>query len=196
MVQPQSSGDGKERGIFAVTQQYPGSSNPARRFASRPCNRHQLRHILIADRQLNHPPPCRHDLRPLPRIKGQGTGQRNRSESHANDQFYGIDELGASAIESRFEAMRTAMTPLVGRDEEIDPLLRRWEQAKGGDGQMVLISGEPGIGKSRIAETLLERLSNEPHIRSRRSAPMTASGESGRVLARQSFHCRSSRPSP
>jgi class 3 adenylate cyclase len=42
--------------------------------------------------------------------------------------------LGASAIESRFEAMRTAMTPLVGRDEEIDLLFRRWEQAKGGDG--------------------------------------------------------------
>jgi hypothetical protein len=105
-------GDGKERGIFAVTQQYTGSFNPARRFGSRPCNRHQLRHILITDRQLN-PAPCRHDLRPLPRIKGQGTGQRNRSESHANDQFYGIDELGASAIESRFAAMRTAMTPLV-----------------------------------------------------------------------------------
>jgi class 3 adenylate cyclase/tetratricopeptide (TPR) repeat protein len=75
--------------------------------------------------------------------------------------------LGASAIESRFEAMRTAMTPLVGRDEEIDLLLRRWERAKSGDGQVVLISGEPGIGKSRIAETILERLSNEPHIRLR-----------------------------
>jgi class 3 adenylate cyclase len=75
--------------------------------------------------------------------------------------------LGASAIESRFEAMRTAMTPLVGRDEEIDLLLRRWEQAKGGDGQVVLISGEPGIGKSRIAETILQRLSKDPHIRLR-----------------------------
>jgi hypothetical protein len=75
--------------------------------------------------------------------------------------------LGASALESRFEAMRTAMTPLVGRDEEIDLLLRRWERAKSGDGQVVLISGEPGIGKSRIAETILERLSNEPHIRLR-----------------------------
>jgi len=54
--------------------------------------------------------------------------------------------LRASGIESRFEAMRTAMTPLVGRNEEIDLLLRRWEQAKAGDGQVVLISGEPGIG--------------------------------------------------
>jgi hypothetical protein len=56
---------------------------------------------------------------------------------------------------------------LVGRDEEIDLLLRRWKQAKSGNGQVVLISGEPGIGKSRIAETILERLGNEPHIRLR-----------------------------
>jgi class 3 adenylate cyclase len=75
--------------------------------------------------------------------------------------------VGASTVESRFEAMRTAMTPLVGRDEEIDLVHRRWEQAKSGDGQVVLISGEPGIGKSRIAETILERLSNEPQIRLR-----------------------------
>ena len=75
--------------------------------------------------------------------------------------------LGAGTAESRFEAMRTAMTPLVGRDEEVDLLLRRWEQAKGGEGQVVLISGEPGIGKSRIVETILQRLSNEPHVRLR-----------------------------
>src|SRR5215471_11617256 len=60
--------------------------------------------------------------------------------------------LGTGAVESRFEALRTATTPLVGRDEEVDLLLRRWEQAKRGDGCVVLISGEPGIGKSRIAE--------------------------------------------
>ena len=75
--------------------------------------------------------------------------------------------LGASAIESRFEAMRSAMTPLVGRDEEIDLLLRRWEQAKSSDGQVLLISGEPGIGKSRIAQTVLERISAEAHTRLR-----------------------------
>src|SRR5215469_1733747 len=74
---------------------------------------------------------------------------------------------GASAVESRFEALRTATTPLVGREEEIELLLRRWGQAKAGDGQVVLISGEPGIGKSRIAETILERLSNEPYTRLR-----------------------------
>ena len=75
--------------------------------------------------------------------------------------------LGASAAESRFEALRASATPLVGRGEEIDLLLRRWEQAKGGEGAVVLLSGEPGIGKSRIAETILERLSGEPHTRLR-----------------------------
>ena len=74
---------------------------------------------------------------------------------------------GASAVESRFEALRTATTPLVGRDEEIDLLMRRWEQAKAGDGQVVLISGEPGIGKSRIAQSVVERLSGERHTRLR-----------------------------
>src|SRR5215469_12060457 len=75
--------------------------------------------------------------------------------------------LGASAVESRFEALRTAATPLVGRNEEIELLLRRWEQAKRGDGQVVLIAGEPGIGKSRIAQTIVERISAEPHTRLR-----------------------------
>jgi len=75
--------------------------------------------------------------------------------------------LGASAAESRFEALRTRTTPLVGRGEEIDLLLRRWERAKGAEGSIVLLAGEPGIGKSRIAETILERLSGEPHTRLR-----------------------------
>jgi hypothetical protein len=55
--------------------------------------------------------------------------------------------LRPSAVESRFEALRTGTTPLVGRDEEIDLLMRRWTQAKAGDGRVVLISGEPGIGR-------------------------------------------------
>ena len=75
--------------------------------------------------------------------------------------------LRPSSVESRFEALRTATTPLVGRDEEMAMLMRRWTQAKAGDGCVVLISGEPGIGKSRIAEAMQERLGAEPHIRLR-----------------------------
>ena len=76
--------------------------------------------------------------------------------------------LRPSAVESRFEALRgSALTPLVGRDEEIDLLLRRWARAKAGDGQVVLVSGEPGIGKSRITAALAERLHAEPHLRLR-----------------------------
>jgi class 3 adenylate cyclase/DNA-binding SARP family transcriptional activator len=66
---------------------------------------------------------------------------------------------------SRFEARRSGeLTPMVGRREEIELLLRRWDQAKAGEGQVVLLSGEPGIGKSRIAESLLLRLPPEPLI--------------------------------
>src|SRR5262249_14642391 len=76
--------------------------------------------------------------------------------------------LGDSAVGSRFEALRgMALSPLVGRDEEIDLLLRRWARAKRGDGQVVLVSGEPGIGKSRIAAALEERLGGEPHLQLR-----------------------------
>jgi class 3 adenylate cyclase/tetratricopeptide (TPR) repeat protein len=76
---------------------------------------------------------------------------------------------GASAVDSRFEALRrgSGETPLVGREEEIELLLRRWQQAQRGDGCVVLISGEAGIGKSRIAQAVLARLSGEPHIRLR-----------------------------
>jgi class 3 adenylate cyclase/predicted ATPase len=76
--------------------------------------------------------------------------------------------LRPSVVASRFEALRgSALTPLVGRDEEIDLLLRRWVRAKAGDGQVVLVSGEAGIGKSRITAALAERLHAEPHLRLR-----------------------------
>ena len=76
--------------------------------------------------------------------------------------------LGKSAVASRFEALRgSKLTPLVGRDEEIDLLLRRWARAKAGDGQIVLVSGEAGLGKSRITAELEERLQAEPHLRLR-----------------------------
>jgi len=75
--------------------------------------------------------------------------------------------IGPSPIESRFEALRTGATPLVGREEELQLLLRRWRVAASGEGRVVLLSGEPGIGKSRIALALMERLSDEPHTRLR-----------------------------
>jgi predicted ATPase/class 3 adenylate cyclase len=76
--------------------------------------------------------------------------------------------LRPSGVESRFEALRGSMlTPLVGRGEEVDLLLRRWARVKSGDGQVVLISGEPGIGKSRLTAALAESLHDEPHLRLR-----------------------------
>ena len=72
--------------------------------------------------------------------------------------------LRPSTVASRFEALRaSSVTPLIGRDEEIELLLRRWQRAKKGEGQALLLSGEPGIGKSRIAAALAERLRGKPH---------------------------------
>jgi class 3 adenylate cyclase/predicted ATPase len=76
--------------------------------------------------------------------------------------------LRESSVESRFEALHaTGLTALVGREEEMDLLLRRWQRVKDREGQVVLLSGEPGIGKSRLTAALLERLASEPHIRLR-----------------------------
>ena len=71
-------------------------------------------------------------------------------------------------MESRFEALHASgLTELVGREEELELLLRRWSKAKGGEGQVVLLSGEAGIGKSRLTAALMERLEGEPHTRLR-----------------------------
>src|SRR5262249_24894700 len=76
--------------------------------------------------------------------------------------------LRASTVESRFEALHpSGLTALVGREEEAELLLRRWSRAKSGEGQVVLISGEAGIGKSRLTADLLESLAPEPHTRLR-----------------------------
>ena len=76
--------------------------------------------------------------------------------------------LRPSVVESRFEALHGAMlTALVGREEEFELLLRRWSKARSGEGQVVLLSGEAGIGKSRLTAALLERLADEPHTRLR-----------------------------
>jgi class 3 adenylate cyclase len=76
--------------------------------------------------------------------------------------------LRARSVESRFEALHASgLTALVGREEETELLLRRWARARKGEGQVVLIAGEPGIGKSRLTATLMERLGDEPHTRLR-----------------------------
>jgi class 3 adenylate cyclase len=75
--------------------------------------------------------------------------------------------VGESGVVSRFEALRSGTTPLVGRDEELDLLLRRWQQAKSGAGRVVLVSGEPGIGKSRLTAAISAHIETEPHTRIR-----------------------------
>ena len=76
--------------------------------------------------------------------------------------------LRERAVESRFEARQSGRpTAIVGRGQELALLLERWRQAKAGEGQMVLLGGEAGIGKSRITQAVIETLSDEPHLRIR-----------------------------
>jgi predicted ATPase len=76
--------------------------------------------------------------------------------------------LRPASIESRFDALHASgLTELVGREEELELLVRRWSKAKSGEGQVVLLAGEPGIGKSRLTAALIERLASEPHTRLR-----------------------------
>ena len=74
--------------------------------------------------------------------------------------------LRSASVESRFEAFHgSSLTELVGREEELELMLRSWSKTKSGEGQVVLLSGEPGIGKSRLTAALLERVATEPHTR-------------------------------
>ena len=76
--------------------------------------------------------------------------------------------LRTSSAEGRFEALHVSgLTALVGREEELELLSRRWARAKTGEGQVVLLSGEAGIGKSRLTAALMERLAVEPQTRLR-----------------------------
>ena len=72
-----------------------------------------------------------------------------------------------ATTEGRFEARARHLTPLVGREAEMAMVMARWSQAKAGEGQVIVLSGEPGIGKSRITQALRERLADEPHARLR-----------------------------
>jgi class 3 adenylate cyclase/predicted ATPase len=96
------------------------------------------------------------DLGPRDDLKGVGEAARAWAA------------LRASSVASRFEALHgSGMTALVGRGEELELLLRRWARAKDGEGQVVLLSGEAGIGKSRLTAALLESVVAEPHTRLR-----------------------------
>ena len=76
--------------------------------------------------------------------------------------------LRPASVESRFDAFHAGgLTELVGREEEVELILRRWSKAKSGEGQVVLLNGEAGIGKSRLTAALMEHLANEPHTRLR-----------------------------
>ena len=74
--------------------------------------------------------------------------------------------LGESGVHSRLDIVRTrGLTPLVGREQEVGLLLNRWEQVKAGQGHVVLLTGDAGIGKSRLVQTLKDHVANEPHLR-------------------------------
>ena len=76
--------------------------------------------------------------------------------------------LRPSTVEGRFDALHAGgLTELIGREEELELLLRRWSKARTGQGQVVLVFGEPGIGKSRLSAAVMERLASEPHTRLR-----------------------------
>jgi predicted ATP-dependent serine protease len=114
--------------------------------------------------------------------RGSGLGSRpsDRQDSVASQAWAGKSQhsratkplrvwrvLGESDAVSRFEALRSGETPLVGREEEVELLIRRSQQAKSGEGRVVLVSGESGIGKSRLTAALSEHIGSEPHTRLR-----------------------------
>src|SRR5215467_10112597 len=74
--------------------------------------------------------------------------------------------LGESGVQNRLDIVSTrGLTPLVGRESEVTFLLERWAQAKSGQGQVVLLTGDAGIGKSRLVQVLKDHVANEPHVR-------------------------------
>ena len=99
-------------------------------------------------------------------FKLQDLGRRDLKGIHGPVRTWAV--LQANSVASRFEALHlTGLSALIGREEESALLLRRWERATKGEGQVVLLSGEPGIGKSRLTAAFMERLAGEPHTRLR-----------------------------
>ena len=101
------------------------------------------------------------------RLAGRMFDYRDLGENRLKgiaDPVQAWEVLGESGVESRFEAIRgSRLSPLVGRQEELDLLLSRWRRATEGEGQLVLLSGEPGIGKSRLTEAVIEQVAGTPH---------------------------------
>src|SRR5262249_30189710 len=73
--------------------------------------------------------------------------------------------LSESGVTSRLDvAQPPGLTPLVGREQEVGLLLERWEQVKAGHGHVVLLTGDAGIGKSRLVQMLKDHVADEPHV--------------------------------
>ena len=99
-------------------------------------------------------------------FKLQDLGRRDLKGIHGPVRTWAV--LQANSVASRFEALHvTGLSALIGREEESALLLRRWERATKGEGQVVLLSGEAGIGKSQLTAAFMERLAGEPHTRLR-----------------------------
>lgn len=93
----------------------------------------------------------------------RGVDRRRLSEARETSAVWQV--LGRETVATRYKAERgVKMMPLVGRQRELDFLVDRWRQAKGGEGQVVLVAGEAGIGKSRLVEALAERLSADQPV--------------------------------
>jgi len=104
------------------------------------------------------------------RLTGGCSSTRNSARRHLKGRDAAIEAwavLGESAIDSRFEALRPARWPWSAAPTRSELMLRRWEQAKAGEGRVFLLSGQPGIGKSRLIAALEQEIRDAPHVRVR-----------------------------